>query len=293
MRPALQLCCATSCSHRLADMGDAPDHQRAGGGSARHPWCAARAGAAPGGAGAGARGSPRRRGVRTGERICRDAPATPGVYVLKDADDRPLYVGKAVNLRRRLRAHFAERRWRAMKPEMSRIADAEWQEVGSELEALLREAALIHELQPSVNVQIGAPALETREIPRALVRDVLVLVPSIEARFGGARRRARRRRVDDSADAPQRRRPRGPRAARRCGSSVCAAAARIDATRRSRRLCFPGWRAAVRPRRGSIPTMSATRASCAPAGGAAARRAAVPRAPRRRQTGFRRSASLC
>ena len=77
--------------------------------------------------------------------------------MLKDADGRALYVGKAVNLRRRLRAHFAERRWRALKPEMSRAADAEWQEVGSELEALLREAALIEELQPPVNVQIGAP----------------------------------------------------------------------------------------------------------------------------------------
>src|SRR5215470_5144861 len=63
---------------------------------------------------------------RAGERICRDAPASPGVYVLRDAGGAALYVGKAVNLRRRLRAHFAERRWRAIRPELSRIADAEW-----------------------------------------------------------------------------------------------------------------------------------------------------------------------
>jgi hypothetical protein len=80
-----------------------------------------------------------------------------------------------------LRAHFAGRRWRALKPALSRIAAAEWQEVGSELEALLREAALIADLQPIVNVQTGAPDLATRGIPRALVRDVVVLVPSIEA----------------------------------------------------------------------------------------------------------------
>src|SRR5206468_6189234 len=92
-----------------------------------------------------------------------------------------LYVGKAINLRRRLRAHFAERRWRAIKPDMSRAADAEWVEVGSELEALLREAALIHETQPIVNVQTGPPELSTRSIPRALVRDVIVIVPSVEA----------------------------------------------------------------------------------------------------------------
>ena len=118
---------------------------------------------------------------RAGERICGNAPATPGVYVLKDAGGRALYVGKAVNLRRRLRAHFAERRWRAIKPELSRADDAEWQEVGSEIEALLREAALIEELQPPVNVQTAAPDQSTRDVPRALVRDVLVVMPSIEA----------------------------------------------------------------------------------------------------------------
>lgn len=164
---------------KLAEMGDSPDHQR----------LAAEV--------LGIRGAPpelARRLVaqalvledrrdtwrRAGERICRDAPATPGVYVLKDVHGSALYVGKANNLRRRLRAHFAERRWRRLKPEMARAADAEWQEAGSELEALLREASLIHDLQPTVNVQLSAPALSTREIPRALVRDVLVVVPSIE-----------------------------------------------------------------------------------------------------------------
>lgn len=164
---------------RLVEMGDAPDHQR----------LAAEV--------LGIRGAPpelARRLVaqalviedrsevwrRTGERICADAPATPGVYVLEDAGGQPLYVGKAINLRRRLRAHFAARRWRAIKPEMARAAGATWHEVGSELEALLREAALIHELQPPVNVQTSAPDLTTREVPRALVRDVIVLVPSVE-----------------------------------------------------------------------------------------------------------------
>jgi predicted GIY-YIG superfamily endonuclease len=165
---------------RLAEMGAAPDHQR----------LAAEV--------LGIRGAPpelarrlvaqalvledRREVWRVaGERICRGAPSSPGVYVLRDADGRALYVGKAVNLRRRLRAHFADRRWRALKAAMSRAADAEWQEVGSEIEALLREAALIQELQPPVNVQTAAPDLSTRDVPRALVHDVLVLAPSIEA----------------------------------------------------------------------------------------------------------------
>src|SRR5881227_2314695 len=125
---------------RLAEMGGVPDHQR----------LAAEV--------LGIRGAPPdlarrlvaqalviedRRDVwrRTGERICAEAPAGPGVYVLRDADGQTLYVGKAIDLRRRLRTHFADRRWRAMRPEMSRAAAAEWTEVGSELEALLREAA--------------------------------------------------------------------------------------------------------------------------------------------------------
>src|ERR1700716_4166594 len=152
---------------RLPERGDAPDHQRLAADVL------------------GIRGAPPelakrlvaqalvledRRDVwrRAGERICRDVPAVPGVYVLKDVDGRALYVGKAVNLRRRLRAHFAERRWRALKPEMSRAAGAEWHEVGSEIEALLREAALIQELQPPVNVQTAAPDLSSRDLPRAL-----------------------------------------------------------------------------------------------------------------------------
>ena len=165
---------------RLAEMGDAPDHQQLAADVL------------------GIRGAPPelarrlvaqalvledRREIwrRAGERICRDAPSVPGVYVLKDIDGRALYVGKAVHLRRRLRAHFADRRWRALKPEMSRAADAEWQCVGSEIEALLREAALIQALQPPVNVQTAAPDLGTRDVPRALRRDVLVVQPSIEA----------------------------------------------------------------------------------------------------------------
>jgi predicted GIY-YIG superfamily endonuclease len=164
---------------RLAEMGDAVDHQR----------LAAEV--------LGIRGAPpelakrlvaqalvvedrREDWRRAGERICGRAPSTPGVYVLKDGDDRPLYVGKAVNLRRRLRAHFADRRWKTIKPAFARAADVEWQEVGSELEALLREAALIDQLKPPVNVQIASPQLDARAVPQALLRDAIVVAPSVE-----------------------------------------------------------------------------------------------------------------
>ena len=101
--------------------------------------------------------------LRTGERICERAPQGPGVYVLRDAGGAALYVGKANNIRRRLRTHFAARRWRQLKAEFARAVDAEWHEAGSEIEALLLEAQLIRDLAPAANVQVAPPALEPIE----------------------------------------------------------------------------------------------------------------------------------
>lgn len=117
---------------------------------------------------------------QAGERICAEAPVTPGVYVLSDVEGRVLYVGKAVNLRRRLRTHFADRRWKGLKAPLARAAAARWELVGSELEALLREAVLIEELRPVVNVQTAPPDATSRAIPQAILRDVIVIVPSAE-----------------------------------------------------------------------------------------------------------------
>ncbi len=129
---------------RIAEMGDAPDHQR----------LAAEV-----------------LGIRNASpHLARRLVAQ--ALVVEDRRD--------ANLRRRLRTHFAGRRWRGLKAELARATDAEWQEVGSELEALLREAELIHELGPIVNVQTGPPHLDARQIPRALVRDVIVVLRSVE-----------------------------------------------------------------------------------------------------------------
>ena len=118
--------------------------------------------------------------IQTGRRICVAAPPLPGVYLLRDVDGRVLYVGKANNIRRRLQTHFAERRWRTLKPEFARATDAEWLTVGSEIEALIREAIWIRELAPVANTQVGPPALETRAVPAALLRDAIVVLPAAD-----------------------------------------------------------------------------------------------------------------
>lgn len=117
---------------------------------------------------------------RVGERARREAPAAPGVYVFRDWSGTVLYVGKAAHLRRRLSAHFADRRWRVLPPALAGVATIEWQQTGSEIEAILCEARLIRDLKPVVNVQTAAPSLATRAIPPSLVQDVVLLVPSID-----------------------------------------------------------------------------------------------------------------
>jgi predicted GIY-YIG superfamily endonuclease len=174
---------------RLSEMGECPDHQRLAAevlGIRNAPPDLARRLVAQ----ALVVEDRREAWRRVGDRVCAAAPPTPGVYVLRDEQGVALYVGKATHLRRRLRAHFSARRWRGLKADFARATDAEWVEVGSELEALLREAALIHELQPVANVQVGEPALQTRAVPAAVLRDMIVVVPSVEedsAELVGAR----------------------------------------------------------------------------------------------------------
>ena len=123
----------------------------------------------------------RERWRHVGECAVRKAPPAPGVYVFRDWSGGVLYVGKAVNLRRRLSAHFGDRRWRTLPPALARVTTIEWYRVGSEIEALLREAILIRDLQPVVNVQRAGPTFGTRAIPAALVRDVVLVLPSIDS----------------------------------------------------------------------------------------------------------------
>jgi predicted GIY-YIG superfamily endonuclease len=123
----------------------------------------------------------RERWRHVGQCAVRNAPPAPGVYVFRDWSGGVLYVGKAVNLRRRLAAHFSDRHWHTLPPALARVTTVEWQRVGSEIEALLREATLIRDLQPLVNVQRSSPAFNTRAIPASLIRDVVLVLPSIHS----------------------------------------------------------------------------------------------------------------
>src|SRR5256885_921121 len=81
-------------------------------------------------------------------------PESPGVYLFKDAGGTVLYVGKARNLRSRVRSYFLESRWADAKTgSLAReIADMETILVGNEREALALEHNLIKQYRPKFNV---------------------------------------------------------------------------------------------------------------------------------------------
>ena len=80
-------------------------------------------------------------------------PELPGVYLMKDAVGTVLYIGKANNLRRRVRQYFTGLDKRAMVPLLlDKIVGIETVVVHSEKEALLLENNLIKQHQPHYNV---------------------------------------------------------------------------------------------------------------------------------------------
>jgi len=80
-------------------------------------------------------------------------PAQPGVYKFKDSAGKILYVGKAQNLRSRVRQYFSSRQHEPrLEKLVSRIADVELMVTDSEVEALILEANLIKSHKPRYNV---------------------------------------------------------------------------------------------------------------------------------------------
>jgi excinuclease Cho len=78
----------------------------------------------------------------------RALPAAPGVYIFRDARQRPLYVGKSINIRKRVASHLRVMDQAEM---LTRARRVEALETAGELGALLQEMSLIRALQPPYN----------------------------------------------------------------------------------------------------------------------------------------------
>jgi len=95
----------------------------------------------------------------------RSIPGTPGVYLMHgrhglEAEPRVLYVGKAINLRRRVRSYASVRPGRASRKTvrlLARVDSISWEPCADERSALVREIELIQSLCPPFNRALTWP----------------------------------------------------------------------------------------------------------------------------------------
>ena len=83
-------------------------------------------------------------------------PDSPGVYIMKDARGKIIYVGKAIVLKNRVRQYFQSSRNQAPKVRamVSHIADFETIMTANEVESLILEANLIKKHRPRYNIRL-------------------------------------------------------------------------------------------------------------------------------------------
>jgi excinuclease ABC subunit C len=81
-------------------------------------------------------------------------PKTPGIYFFKDKKGKIIYIGKASILRRRVKSYFSKSHTDYKTPLLvENIADLDWIETNSEVEALFLEAEFIKRHKPLYNVR--------------------------------------------------------------------------------------------------------------------------------------------
>lgn len=80
-------------------------------------------------------------------------PECPGIYIMKDAYNNIIYVGKSINLKSRVKSYFRENLNRSRKIErmVKFINDIEYITTDTELDALLLECEYIHNIRPMYN----------------------------------------------------------------------------------------------------------------------------------------------
>jgi DNA polymerase-3 subunit epsilon len=102
--------------------------------------------------------APRARRLAATRSLVAGAPTQPGVYLFRDKNDHVLYVGRARDLRARLRSYFRTERQRpAVEAALGALERVEWRVLGSELEAALEELRLLRELRPPANARSTRP----------------------------------------------------------------------------------------------------------------------------------------
>ncbi len=136
--------------------------------------------------------APRPRRIHAKRHLVRDAPSEPGVYLFRDCAHRVLYVGKARDLRTRLRSYFQSRKQRpTVEAALDELDAVEWRPTGTELAAALEEIRLIRELRPPANTHTPSP----ERYVYLHRRGERVVVSRLPSRYGPLRRRAQAQRA--------------------------------------------------------------------------------------------------
>jgi excinuclease ABC subunit C len=85
----------------------------------------------------------------------KEIPSSPGVYLHKDAAGKVIYIGKAKNLRHRVRSYFQKRPFdRKTDALVGQISDLEFIVTDNEAEALILEATLVKQHKPRYNIKL-------------------------------------------------------------------------------------------------------------------------------------------
>ena len=84
----------------------------------------------------------------------KNLPESPGVYLMKDKNRRVIYVGKALNLRRRVSSYFLKAHDARISKMVSEIKTIDFLETANALEALVLEARLVKQKSPPYNLSL-------------------------------------------------------------------------------------------------------------------------------------------
>jgi excinuclease ABC subunit C len=88
--------------------------------------------------------------------ILKNIPNLPGVYLYRNKNNEIIYIGKAINLKKRVSQYFKKENTLGPKTQelVKNIAKIDYKIVGSEIEALVLESSLIKKHQPKYNIQL-------------------------------------------------------------------------------------------------------------------------------------------
>ncbi|MCA9819834.1 MAG: GIY-YIG nuclease family protein, partial [Nitrosarchaeum sp.] len=81
-------------------------------------------------------------------------PSNPGIYLMKDSDNQIIYIGKAKNLRKRVKSYFTKTQNYKTQKLVENIRDIEFVLTDNENEAFLLESNMIKKYRPRFNIEL-------------------------------------------------------------------------------------------------------------------------------------------